>query len=96
MIAIMAALKDKRDWERKVFDETIVIDWRQEALAGVNVAQTPTEGATTEDDQEQQTESGDATLDVATPARQKIITEALFQYVRLSDNSSKDDRLTYS
>jgi hypothetical protein len=87
MIAIMAVLKDKPDWERKVFDETIVARWRQESLAENSVAQIQAEDATTEHDQEQQTESDDATHDVATPARQKIISEAMFQYVRLCGNT---------
>jgi len=32
MIAIMAALKGKSGWERKVFDESKVDDWRTQAL----------------------------------------------------------------
>jgi hypothetical protein len=86
MIAIMAVLKDKPDWERKVFDETIVARWRQESVAGNSVAQVQAEDATTEHDQDQQTESEDATQGVAAPARQKIISEAMFQYVRLGGN----------
>jgi len=82
MIAIMAVLKDKPDWERKVFDETIVARWRQESLA----SHTETEDTAAEHDEEQQTESEDATLNVTTPARQRIISEAMFQYVRLGDN----------
>ena len=31
MIALMATIKDKPEWTRKVFDETIVAKWRAEA-----------------------------------------------------------------
>lgn len=33
MLGIMDKLTDKPDWHKKVFDETIVAKWRQEALA---------------------------------------------------------------
>lgn len=33
MMAIMDKITDKPDWDRKVFDDTIVQKWRQEALA---------------------------------------------------------------
>lgn len=32
LIALIGALKDKTEWERKVFDETIAAKWRAEAL----------------------------------------------------------------
>ena len=86
MIAIMAVLKDKPDWERKVFNDIIVARWRQESMAENSVAHIQTEDATAEHDQEHQTESEEATQDVATPARQKIVSEAMFHCVRLSDN----------
>lgn len=84
MIALMAVLKDKPDWERKVFDEVIVGRWRQEALAETSVAHVQTEDVVAEDGQ--QTESGDATLNMDTRARQKIISESMFHYVRLGAN----------
>lgn len=33
MMAIMDKITDKPDWDKKVFDETILSKWRQEALA---------------------------------------------------------------
>jgi len=33
MMHIMDQLTDKKDWEKKVFDDTIVSKWREEALA---------------------------------------------------------------
>lgn len=82
IIAVIAALKDKPDWERKVFDENVVAKWRSEALAGNNTAQRRGEANKTdacEYDQAQQTEPRDTTL----PKRQMVITENLFQYVSL-------------
>lgn len=32
MMAIMDSITDKKDWDKKVFDDTIVQKWRQEAL----------------------------------------------------------------
>lgn len=32
MMAIMNKITDKPDWDKKVFDESIVRKWRQEAL----------------------------------------------------------------
>lgn len=92
MIEIMAVLKDKPDWERKVFDASIVARWRQEALAGNSVAQAQHEDGAAED--VQQTESGDVTVDAPTTPRQKTISEAMFQYVRLGENMHVKDKLT--
>ena len=41
MMAIMDKITDKPDWDKKVFDETIVQKWRQEALAtkGMDVSE---------------------------------------------------------
>ena len=33
MMAIMNKITDKPDWDKKVFDDTIIQKWRQEALA---------------------------------------------------------------
>ena len=33
MMAIMDKITDKPDWDKKVFDDTIIQKWRQEALA---------------------------------------------------------------
>jgi hypothetical protein len=86
IIAITAALKDKPEWERKVFDETIVSKWRSEAVGGSNIVQNQLQTATaTEGDLVQQTEPKYATLDFDAPERQRVITENLFQYVSLKD-----------
>ena len=41
MMAIMDKITDKPDWDRKVFDNTIVQKWRQEALGaeGMDVSE---------------------------------------------------------
>ena len=41
MMAIMDKITDKSDWDRKVFDDTIVRKWRQEALGieGMDVSE---------------------------------------------------------
>ena len=36
-MAIMDKITDKPDWDKKVFDDTIVQKWRQEALATESV-----------------------------------------------------------
>jgi hypothetical protein len=80
MIAVMAALKDKPDWERKVFDELIVDKWRQEALTATEPTQSQ-DGTSVE--QQHQSEVGDATSHYNAPAKQRVVTEKLFQYVSL-------------
>ena len=43
MMAIMDKITDKPDWDKKVFDDTVVDKWRQEALAteaeGIDVSE---------------------------------------------------------
>ena len=41
MMAIMDKITDKPDWDKKVFDDTIIQKWRQEALAteGMDVSE---------------------------------------------------------
>ena len=41
MMAIMDKITDKPDWDKKVFDDTIVQKWRHEALAtkGMDVSE---------------------------------------------------------
>jgi hypothetical protein len=80
MIAVMAALKDKPHWERKVFDELIVDKWRQEALTATDSIQAQ-DGTSVE--QPQQSEVRDATSHYNAPAKQRMVTERLFQYVSL-------------
>lgn len=84
IIAVTATLKDKSNWERKVFDERIVKRWRLEALTASNVQQAQdgtTNTATAVDEQTPQSEVRDATSHYNAPARQRVVTEKLFQYV---------------
>jgi hypothetical protein len=86
MIAVMAALKDKLDWERKVFDELIVDKWRQEALTASDIMQTEdgkSDTAAAVDEPTQQGEVRDPISHYNAPARQRVVTERLFQYVSL-------------
>lgn len=86
MIAIMAALKDKPDWERKVFDELTVDKWRQEALTASDAVQAQegtSDTPTAVDEQTQPDEVRDATSHYNAPARQRVVTERLFQYVSM-------------
>ena len=41
MMAIMDKITDKSEWDKKVFDDTIMQKWRQEALAtqGMDVSE---------------------------------------------------------
>jgi len=87
MIAIMATLKDKPDWERKVFDDLIVGRWRAEALAASTAMQAQdqiSETATTGDEQTQPSVATDPTCDYNAPVRQRVVTEKLFQYVSIN------------
>ena len=87
MIAIMAALKDKPDWERKVFNELIVDRWRAEALAASSTMQAQdqaSEVATIEDEQTQPSEATDPISSYNAPARQRVVTERLFQCVSVN------------
>ena len=88
MIALMATLKDKPDWERKVFDEEIVKKWRAEALqfGKTMTAQESNETAEpvteNEDDAENEKESGNGeSMEFDGSDRQKQVSERMFDYV---------------
>jgi hypothetical protein len=83
---ITAALKDKPDWERKVFDDTIVDKWRLKALAGNNIMQGQDQTAIIEDGKGQLAELEDEAPNSNRSARQWAMTETLFQYVRLDSS----------
>lgn len=85
IIAVTAALKDKPDWERKVFDEAIVGKWKLEAMETDSVTQSEGQAVSNEHDHEQQSKAEHTSLDSNEAARQKVVTEKLFQYVRLHD-----------
>lgn len=82
MLDLMATLKNKTDWESKVFDNSIVGKWRGEALSSNNAVlsdgQTLSTGA---DVDAHQANTGDEKLISSNPARQRVITENLFRYV---------------
>ena len=82
MIALMATIKDKPDWTRKVFDETIVSKWRAEALqfGKDNVVQSqPNEGGGEEEDATDQRNGESIEFDGSN--RQKTVSERMFDYV---------------
>jgi len=68
MMILMDRLTDKPNWHEKVFDDTIVAKWRNEALTQP------------EDDIHQEIIAG---KNIKKPARTRIITEAAFDYVGL-------------
>jgi hypothetical protein len=87
MIALMASIKDKPDWERKVSDGHIVGKWKAEALAASNemLAQDQTSDlATGAGEQTKQSGVKDPVSDYNAPARQRVVTENLFQWVSLN------------
>lgn len=88
MLGVMAALKDKRNWEEKVFDPVIVTRWRSEALAASRAMleteqQTPAaESSGEEDKAAAKAKSIEFEIEhLSAPARQRVVTEKLFDYV---------------
>lgn len=80
MLDIMATLKDKSDWERKVFDDRIVGKWREEALSStrLDTSTNRTQNASAVSDSHDIEDDDDDPWNP--PARQKVVTEKLFQY----------------
>lgn len=79
----MSALKDKADWQRKVFDESIVGKWRLEALQ-FSAARKPESADEVVTNAWKKTEdSGEngESLDLDGEQRQTIISQAVFDYV---------------
>lgn len=66
MMILQDRLTDKPNWHEKVFDETIVAKWRNEALTQ------------SEDDIHREIVAG---KNISKPMRTRIITEAAFDYV---------------
>ena len=82
MIALMATIKDKPDWTRKIFDETIVNKWRAEALQfgkDLVVQSQPNEGGGEEEDGTDQRNGESIEFDGSN--RQKTVSERMFDYV---------------
>lgn len=80
IMAMAAALKDKQDWERKVFDEAIVNKWKDEALrsTGNNSqdGENPGEGGRHDAEVRSHPPELDFGID-----RQEVVTDKLFDYV---------------
>ncbi|KAK4634837.1 hypothetical protein CLAFUW4_00328 [Fulvia fulva] len=90
----MSALKDKADWQRKVFDESIVGKWRLEALQ-FSAARKPESADEVVTNAWKKTEdSGEngESLDLDGEQRQTIISQAVFDYciAELRDNAKQD------
>ena len=90
MIAVMATLKDKQNWERKVFDDEIVQKWRTEALQFGKLESAPEPNAS--DGAHAQSDDGgdEATyenkyngesIEFDGSERQKQVSEQMFDYV---------------
>ena len=83
MLGLMAALKDKPEWDRKVFNEEIVAKWRQEALSFIpDHDPISVEGET--DPWEGNARENGENLNIDGESRQKAISEKVFDYVCLS------------
>lgn len=74
MLGIMAALKDKPDWEQKVFDPIITEKWKSEAVEGSNLMKQALEDDASEDELEEW-------LNMNATPRQRVVTQKLFNYV---------------
>lgn len=86
MLGVMAALKDKKNWEEKIFDPVIVRKWKSEALeASDRMIQSESqdlvspsrEGGSSSD-------AIDVALDIKgidAPAKQRAVTEDVFNFV---------------
>ena len=77
MIALMAALKDKAGWDRKVFDEEIVSRWRAEAVQ--SIPSPPTGGMYGDDNSDRKNGEN---IDFDGTTRQKTVSARMFDYVR--------------
>ena len=84
MLSLMSALKDKPDWDKKVFDESIVGKWRLEALQFKAGRKPETVNEAVTNAWKKTEESGDngESLDLDGEQRQTAISEAVFDYVR--------------
>lgn len=78
MIGLMATLKDKLGWERKVFDENIVRKWRTEALVPVQLQSAESDI----DSNDQESGSGEATEFYGSD-RQKQISGRMIDHVSI-------------
>ena len=91
MIALMATLKDKPEWNRKVFDEQIVSRWRSEALefgktmaAVQTLPMEPRNDDEGEEGEEEPQPGNGASIEFDGQDRQKLVSERMFDYVGYS------------
>lgn len=87
MLGVMAALKDKKNWEEKVFDPVIVGKWKSEALeASDRMVQSENQDLANSAPEDRGSSSGaiDVALDIKgidAPAKQRAVTEDVFNFV---------------
>ena len=79
MLDLMAALKNKPDWEKKIFDKDIVRKWRAEALALGDSWRARDKSQTGE-------VQG---LAPTTASRQRVVSKAMFKYVSGADREQE-------
>ena len=87
MIALMATLKDKPDWTRKVFDNEIVDKWRLEAInfgkSMTAIESRSEEDGQTDDDDDSDRRNGES-IEFDGSDRQKLVSERMFDYVSIN------------
>lgn len=87
MIALMATIKDKPEWNRKVFDDEIVGEWRREALdfgkdlVAQDRAEHNNNTATDNDDEDGPYRINGESVEFDGSQRQKLVSERMFDYV---------------
>lgn len=87
ILGVMAALKDKKNWEEKIFDPVIVGKWKSEALeASDRMIQFESQDLANSSREEGGSSSDviDVALDIEgidAPAKQRAVTEAMFNFV---------------
>lgn len=87
MLGVMAALKDKKNWEEKVFDPIIVGKWKSEALeARDRMIQSENQDLanSAREDGGSSSDANDVALDIKgidAPAKQRAVTEDVFNFV---------------
>ena len=83
MMDIMARLKDKMDWERKVFDDAIVSKWRDEALSSTQLGPltNPAPHTGSIGDLQQTNNDDEDDYGMNSLERQRVVSEEMFQYV---------------
>lgn len=84
MMDLMAVLKDKSGWEEKVFDQVVVEKWKSEAISAGDSMRARDEAISSE------RQDTDGPVDRLAPSsRQRVISEAVFDYVGLFTRARK-------